>query len=74
MLITIKKPVEKNTFFMNDSSSEEDYLEENMEIEHENLVEFKEFRSKASCKLSDIRGFIYGGFSSRFWMLRKHIN
>lgn len=30
--------------------------------------------SSASCKLSEIRAFIYGGFSSRFWMLRKHIN
>ena len=74
LLITIKKPVEKNNLFDSESSSEDDYLEENMEIEHENLVEFKEFRSKASCKLSEIRGFIYGGFSSRFWMLRKHIN
>ena len=24
--------------------------------------------------LSNIRGFIYGGISSRFWMLRKFIN
>lgn len=31
-------------------------------------------KSKASCKVSEITGFIYGGFSSRFWMLRKHIN
>jgi len=24
--------------------------------------------------VSDITGFMFGGFSSRFWMLRKHIN
>ena len=38
------------------------------------MVKIQEFKSKSSCKLSDIKGFIYGGFSSRFWMLRKHIN
>ena len=31
-------------------------------------------KSSASCKLSEIKGIIYGGISSRFWMLRVHIN
>jgi len=31
-------------------------------------------QSSSSCKLSDIQGFIFGGLTSRFWMLRKHIN
>lgn len=31
-------------------------------------------KSKASCKLKEITSFLYGGFSSRFWMLRKHVN
>ena len=31
-------------------------------------------KSSASCKLSDIKGFVFGPFQSRFWMLRKHIN
>lgn len=31
-------------------------------------------KSKASFKLKDVRGFIYGGVSSRFWILRKHMN
>jgi hypothetical protein len=30
--------------------------------------------SNASPDLSEIKGFIYGGISSRFWVLRKHIN
>jgi hypothetical protein len=30
--------------------------------------------SSATCSFSDIKGFIYGGTSSRFWMMRKHIN
>lgn len=34
---------------------------------------FKEEKSSASCKVSDIVGFIYGGQSSRFWMLRKYL-
>jgi hypothetical protein len=35
---------------------------------------YKELESQASCAVAGIRGFLYGGFSSRFWMLRKHIN
>jgi hypothetical protein len=40
----------------------------------ENMIEMKQVKSKASCKVSDIKGFVFGGFSSRFWLLRKHIN
>lgn len=31
-------------------------------------------KSKSSCKVSQIKSFLFGGISSRFWMLRKHIN
>ena len=31
-------------------------------------------KSSASCRVLNIRGFMYGPFSARFWMLRKHIN
>ena len=37
-------------------------------------TQYRKTKSKASCKISDIEGFIYGPNSSRFWMLRKHIN
>ena len=37
-------------------------------------IEFIDDHSNTSCKLSDINGIIYGGLSSRFWMLRKHIS
>ena len=30
--------------------------------------------STGSCYISDIQGFIYGGTTSRFWALRKHLN
>ena len=36
--------------------------------------EFKLSKSAATCKLSDIDGFVFGGMSSRFWCLRKHMN
>ena len=31
-------------------------------------------KSSTSCKIKDIQSIIYGGFSSRFWMLRKYFN
>ena len=36
--------------------------------------DFVSKKSHASCKISEIKGFTFGGFSSRFWMTRKHIN
>ena len=50
-------------------------------IENESLLQFqknilKDFElkeSSSSCFLSDIQSFVYGPFTSRFWMLRKHI-
>lgn len=30
--------------------------------------------SAASCNFSEIEGILFGGFSSRFWIFRKHIN
>lgn len=29
--------------------------------------------SSTTCNISDIQGIIYGGFSSRFWIYRKHL-
>jgi len=37
-------------------------------------IHFEYKKSSASCNLSDIQGIIIGGISSRFWMLRKHMN
>ena len=31
-------------------------------------------KSSSSCHVNEIKGIIFGGISSRFWMLRKHIN
>ena len=50
----------------------EDHDEDNDGIDEE--FDYKKVKSHASCNLDEIKGFLYGGFSSRFWMLRKHIN
>ena len=36
--------------------------------------DFIHSNSSACCYLRDINGIMYGGISSRYWMLRKHIN
>ena len=48
-------------------------------IHQEKKTEVKEDKwiikkSKASFRLDQIKSFIYGAMSSRFWMMRKHIN
>ena len=30
--------------------------------------------SSCSCHVKDIKGIMFGGHQSRFWMLRKHFN
>lgn len=35
---------------------------------------FIEKLSSASCNLDEIQGIIFGGVSSRFWMMRKHFS
>ena len=42
-------------------------------IKKEDEGDYKLHKSKASCKLKDIQGIIYGGQSSRFWLYRKFI-
>lgn len=37
-------------------------------------IVFKEKQSSGSCKIADIQNILFGGVSSRFWLLRKHIN
>ena len=37
-------------------------------------INFTASKSNASFKISDIEQISFGGFSSRFWALRKHIN
>ena len=31
-------------------------------------------QSQTTCNLDEVESILYGGFSSRFWMYRKHIN
>ena len=38
------------------------------------IEKFDELPSSGSCAIDEIESFVYNGCSSRFWMLRKHIN
>ena len=40
----------------------------------EDNAQFETYHSTSTCLVSDIEGIIYGGLSSRFWMLRKLFN
>lgn len=35
---------------------------------------FQFVKSSCSCKVKDIKAITYGCMSSRFWLLRKHVN
>ena len=54
--------------------------EESDGFEDENLLKSEKGKyynlSNSSCSfdLADVTGFIFGGFCSRFWMYRKHMN
>jgi len=43
------------------------------EIQDED-IKYKKLKSNATCNIKEILSFVYGPSSSRFWMLRKHIN
>ena len=51
-------------------SKKERITYENEMMDADPLFESK--LSSASCYVSEIKDLIYGGMSSRFWMLRKH--
>jgi hypothetical protein len=36
--------------------------------------DFRPSKSSTSCDVDDIQGIIFGGISSRFWLLRKHFS
>jgi hypothetical protein len=37
-------------------------------------MEFERDPSNGTCDIDEVIAFIYGGTSSRFWVMRKHIN
>ena len=46
----------------------------NKEIERRKQNDYYYTKSSASNLISDITHIIYGGLTSRFWMMRKHFN
>jgi hypothetical protein len=50
------------------------YNKKVVDVETKTTRQFKTVKSAASFKFSEVKSFIFGGFSSRFWMMRKHMN
>jgi hypothetical protein len=42
--------------------------------EKDENIKYKKSESNATCRIDEIEGFLYGASSSRFWMMRKHVN
>lgn len=61
----LNKEIEK---FEMEEKFRQSYLLPDQDFQFQNVL------SNASCFIKDIKAFIFGGFSSRFWILRKHIN
>lgn len=51
-------------------------IENDIQLEYESkiLKRIKLVTSNSSCFVEDITGFVFGPFTSRFWLMRKHIN
>ena len=62
LIITTMKPIEKQPRDDDDEASDQE----------ENLYTYT--KSSCSTDVENIQGIIFGGISSRFWLLRKHIN
>lgn len=45
-----------------------------LEFQSQKLKRMELKISNSSCHLDDIQSFVYGPFTSRFWLMRKHIN
>ena len=63
-----------NTSILSQDIDKELILKQITRDEFNDRVIYKRFKSDASCKIDDITSFVFGGFSSRFWLLRKHIS
>ena len=61
---------EKDVDFENDDEMENDM---NLDFHLNFLGDYTLRESTSSFDLADVENFVYGPFTSRFWMLRKHI-
>ena len=83
LLIYYQYPKKKKLFsnvtnyrgeYSNSVMEHNDIKEKHEKILKEAKIEYVEKLSSSSCFLSNILGFMFGGFSSRFWALRKYVN
>jgi len=70
----VKKPINDNEFILEADPKIVAQLREAKKLKSNDPSFYKFKTSSCSTFVSDIIGFIYGGCSSRFWMLRKHFN
>ena len=69
LIITCKKPLPRHEVV----SEYQEKLKNKHRNQGEENLDYKLETSSTSCKFSEIKGIIFGGISSRFWMLRKHM-
>ena len=78
LIISTRKPVENLKYeFDSDPQKVRKMMLENKDQNQASEVQddvFEENQSNATCKISEIQSILYGGHSSRFWMLRKLTN
>jgi hypothetical protein len=72
--IIIKKPKNNNEFILEADPKLVDKAREEKSKAKDDPKFYNFKKSSSSTYVSNIIGFIYGGSSSRFWMLRKHFN
>lgn len=66
--------IDYNEQLTQDQKDDEQLPEFNEESELDRLRDrYKFTESSTSCQISDIKGIVFGGFSSRFWIYRKHL-
>lgn len=65
-------PIDNKTSFQKMKTYIETYNSDSSVESVEEELDYEVKNSRANCNLSLITSFIYGGLSSRFWMLRKH--
>lgn len=72
LIITCKKPVDNQKYVLEaDPNLVEEIKQEELKVDKD---DYKTSKSSASCYLDDVTGLVFGGTSTRFWMLRKHMN
>ena len=69
-----KKPIDRTEYTLEADPEKLKIQKEAFKQSSKGQIQYVISKSSTSCDVSDIRGIMFGGTSSRFWMLRKHFN